>query len=137
MLCPPKEKEQHVFCSVRVMVILRAIPRTFESVPSNFNSYVKVFQRKAAISMKGISFQMYSVMSMLHTITAKTLCQILTCELITKFFFIAVLSERTPETPQTVLIPRFELPLSTLGKNYCTLQLIFALEMLSMSERSP
>lgn len=44
------------------------------------------------------------------------LCQ--TILLLTVVFFIAALNEKTPETAHSVLMPEFELPLSTLGKSH-------------------
>lgn len=56
-----EEKEQHVFCSVLVMFIVRATPWPFESVPSNLNSYVEFFRGKPAISTKGISCPVHTL----------------------------------------------------------------------------
>lgn len=85
----------------------RASLQPFENAPSTLNSHVHLFQGKPAMSLKGISCRC-------------TLCvgsvESQVTHLLTEFFFILVLSEKTPERSQTILIPRFELPLSTLGK---------------------
>lgn len=108
----------YIFCSVLVMLIFHATPWPFERIPSNYN-YVKLFPGKdsyfherhqlhnvpSAMSMPHMTWLSHNVKSQLR-------------EFLTEFFFIAVLRGRIPETPQTILIPRFELPLSILGKNY-------------------
>lgn len=105
----PEEMEPHVFCSVLVILIFHVTPRHFESIPSIFNHYVKLFQGKPAISSKDISCPVHILLwacvtwSWLSHNIKLWFMQLLTIE----FFFVVVLSERTLETLQTILIPRF------------------------------
>lgn len=127
------EKEQHVFCCVLVMLISHATSCPLKLYLHiliamwSFSWGSQLFPWKASVALCTLCYE-YLPMIKCESHNVKSCLK----ELLTGFFFILVLSERTPEILQTILIPRFELPLSTLGKNYSTLQLVIALEVLFM-----